>query len=164
MGGAIDVQRESVYTVDKRRAAPVPLLSVSFTSLFLSQTVSHSPFYLGEGFNQGMDPKECEGNDRENEKEEKKEKDRRIRRRPFLRYLERRRTDTIVDDDSGKVDVNINTLVRRSHSDKTEYSAKLQGKSSPSCSPGLHGNDSPLTSAYTFPFFLDRVKFSSNNL
>lgn len=161
MGGAIDVQRESVYTVDKRRAAPVPLLSVSFTSLFLSQSVSHSPFYLGEGFDQGMDPKECEGNDRENEKEEKKEKDRRIRRRPFLRYLERRRTDTIVDDDSGNV--NINTLVRRSHSDKTEYSAKLKGKSSPSCSPGLHGNDLPLTSTYTFPF-LDRVQVSSNHL
>ncbi|KAB5581312.1 hypothetical protein PHYPO_G00174130 [Pangasianodon hypophthalmus] len=75
-----------------------------------------------------MDPKECDGNDRENEKEEKKEKDRRIKRRPFLRYLERRRTDTIVDDDSGKGDVNINTLVRRSQSDKTEYSAKLKGK------------------------------------
>ncbi|XP_053478190.1 rho guanine nucleotide exchange factor 38 isoform X2 [Ictalurus furcatus] len=78
-----------------------------------------------------MDPKECEGNDRENEKEEKKEKDRKIKRRPFLRYLERRRTDTIVDDDSGKADVSINTLVRRSQSDKTEYSAKLKGKLAP---------------------------------
>ncbi|XP_053358670.1 rho guanine nucleotide exchange factor 38 [Clarias gariepinus] len=78
-----------------------------------------------------MDPKECEGNDRENEKEEKKEKDRRVRRRPFLKYLERRRTDTIVDDDLCKGDVNINTLVRRSQSDKTEYSAKLKGKLAP---------------------------------
>ncbi|XP_026988628.1 rho guanine nucleotide exchange factor 38 [Tachysurus fulvidraco] len=78
-----------------------------------------------------MDPKECEGNDRENEKEEKKEKDRRIKRRPFLRYLERRRTDTIVEDESSKGDVNINTLVRRSQSDKTEYSARLKGKLAP---------------------------------
>ncbi|TTT79197.1 Rho guanine nucleotide exchange factor 38 [Bagarius yarrelli] len=55
----------------------------------------------------------------------------RIRRRPFLRYLERRKTDTIVDEDSGKGDVNVNTLVRRSQSDKTEYSARLKGKLAP---------------------------------
>lgn len=80
-----------------------------------------------------MDPQECEGTERENEKEEKKEKekDRRIRRRPFLRYLERRKTDTIVDEDSVRGDVNVNTLVRRSQSDKTEYSARLKGKLAP---------------------------------
>lgn len=94
-----------------------------------------------------MDPKECEGHDRENEKEEKKEKDRRIKRRPFLRYLERRKTDTIVDDDLEKGDVNINTLVRRSQSDKTEYSAKLKGKPFPACPPNCLDNASPLTSA-----------------
>lgn len=100
-----------------------------------------------------MDPKECEGNDRENEKEEKKEKDRRIKRRPFLRYLERRRTDTIVDDETSKGDVSINTLVRRSQSDKTEYSAKLKGKPFPACPPCCLGNSSPLTSAHAVPFF-----------
>ncbi|XP_017574095.1 rho guanine nucleotide exchange factor 38 [Pygocentrus nattereri] len=80
-----------------------------------------------------MDPKEPGGNERENEKEEKKEKERGLKRRNrlFLRYLERRRTDTIVDEDSGKGDISINTLVRRSQSDKTEYSAKLKEKMAP---------------------------------
>ncbi|XP_066535781.1 rho guanine nucleotide exchange factor 38 [Hoplias malabaricus] len=82
-----------------------------------------------------MDPKEPGGADQENEKEEKKEKekDRGIKRRNrlFRRYLERRRTDTIVDEDSGRGDVSINTLVRRSQSDKTEYSTKLKEKMSP---------------------------------
>ncbi|XP_035387651.1 rho guanine nucleotide exchange factor 38 [Electrophorus electricus] len=80
-----------------------------------------------------MDPKETGVNDRENEQEEKKEKDRGIKRRNrlFFRYLERRRTDTIVDEDSSKGDINIGTLVRRSQSDKTEYSSKLKEKMSP---------------------------------
>ncbi|XP_072533274.1 rho guanine nucleotide exchange factor 38 isoform X3 [Salminus brasiliensis] len=78
-----------------------------------------------------MDPKEPGGAERENEKEEKKERGLKRRNRLFLRYLERRRTDTIVDEDSGKGDVSINTLVRRSQSDKTEYSAKLKEKMAP---------------------------------
>uniref|UniRef100_A0A8C1K8V8 Dynamin-binding protein n=1 Tax=Cyprinus carpio TaxID=7962 RepID=A0A8C1K8V8_CYPCA len=53
------------------------------------------------------------------------------RNRLFIRYLERRKTDTIVDDDASKGDISIATLVRRSHSDKTEYSAKLKEKMSP---------------------------------
>ncbi|XP_026060213.1 rho guanine nucleotide exchange factor 38 [Carassius auratus] len=80
-----------------------------------------------------MDPNQASGNDRENEKGEKKEKDKGIKRRNrlFTRYLERRKTDTIVDDDASKGDISIATLVRRSHSDKTEYSAKLKEKMSP---------------------------------
>ncbi|XP_051560987.1 rho guanine nucleotide exchange factor 38 [Myxocyprinus asiaticus] len=80
-----------------------------------------------------MDPNQASGNDRENEKGERKEKDKRIRRgnRLFIRYLERRKTDTIVDDDTSKGDINIGTLVRRSQSDKTEYNAKLKEKMSP---------------------------------
>ncbi|KAL2098258.1 hypothetical protein ACEWY4_007465 [Coilia grayii] len=78
-----------------------------------------------------MDPKEASGN--EKEKEEKKEKEKTIKRRSrlLLRYLERRKTDTIVDDDSSKGDINIGTLVRRSQSDKTEYSARLKEKMAP---------------------------------
>lgn len=73
-----------------------------------------------------MDPKEAGGSEKEKEKE--KEKIIKRRNRPvFLRYLERRRTDTIVADDMAKGDINLGTLVRRSQSDKTEYSAKLKG-------------------------------------
>uniref|UniRef100_A0A3Q3Q0E6 Dynamin-binding protein n=1 Tax=Monopterus albus TaxID=43700 RepID=A0A3Q3Q0E6_MONAL len=77
-----------------------------------------------------MDPKEVSGSDKDKEKE----KDRVIKRRNrpvFLRYLERRRTDTIVADDMAKGDINLGTLVRRSQSDKTEYSAKLKEKMAP---------------------------------
>ncbi|KAG9275770.1 rho guanine nucleotide exchange factor 38 [Astyanax mexicanus] len=80
-----------------------------------------------------MDPKEPGGAEREKEKEEKKEekKERGLKRRNRLFFrLERRRTDTIVDEEPGK-DVSINTLVRRCQSDKTEYSAKLKEKMSP---------------------------------
>lgn len=73
-----------------------------------------------------MDPSEASGS----EKEKEKEKDKVIKRRNrpvFLRYLERRKTDTIVADDTLKGDINLGTLVRRSQSDKTEYSAKLKG-------------------------------------
>ncbi|XP_033822559.1 rho guanine nucleotide exchange factor 38 [Periophthalmus magnuspinnatus] len=75
-----------------------------------------------------MEPKEKEASGCEKEKE----KDRPIKRRNrpvFLRYLERRKTDTIVTDD--KSDINLGTLVRRSQSDKTEYSAKLKEKLMP---------------------------------
>ncbi|XP_023123856.2 LOW QUALITY PROTEIN: rho guanine nucleotide exchange factor 38 [Amphiprion ocellaris] len=77
-----------------------------------------------------MDPKEASGT----EKEKEKEKDKVIKRRNrpvFLRYLERRKTDTIVADDMAKGDINLGTLVRRSQSDKTEYSAKLKEKMTP---------------------------------
>ncbi|XP_053274904.1 rho guanine nucleotide exchange factor 38 isoform X1 [Pleuronectes platessa] len=77
-----------------------------------------------------MDPKEAIGG----EKEKEKEKDKVIKRRNrpvFLRYLERRKTDTIVADDMAKGDFNLGTLVRRSQSDKTEYSAKLKEKMTP---------------------------------
>lgn len=73
-----------------------------------------------------MDPNEASGA----EKEKEKEKDKVIKRRNrpvFLRYLERRKTDTIVAEDSAKGDFNLGTLVRRTQSDKTEYSAKLKG-------------------------------------
>ncbi|XP_029989369.1 rho guanine nucleotide exchange factor 38 [Sphaeramia orbicularis] len=88
-----------------------------------------------------MDPKEAGGS----EKEKEKEKDKVIKRRNrpvFLRYLERRKTDTIVADDTTKGDINLGTLVRRSQSDKTEYSAKLKEKMTPfdlstPCSPAL---------------------------
>ncbi|XP_074554461.1 rho guanine nucleotide exchange factor 38 [Halichoeres trimaculatus] len=74
-----------------------------------------------------MDPKEACGSEKEKEKE--KEKVIKRRNRPvFLRYLERRRTDTIVADEMAKGDFNLGTLVRRSQSDKTEYSAKLKEK------------------------------------
>ncbi|KAK7912878.1 hypothetical protein WMY93_013089 [Mugilogobius chulae] len=75
-----------------------------------------------------MEPKEKEASGCEKEKE----KDRTIKRRNrpvFLRYLERRKTDTIVAEDKG--DINLGTLVRRSQSDKTEYSAKLKEKLTP---------------------------------
>ncbi|XP_028264252.1 rho guanine nucleotide exchange factor 38 [Parambassis ranga] len=66
------------------------------------------------------------------EKEKEKEKVIKRRNRPvFLRYLERRKTDTIVADDMAKGDLNLGTLVRRSQSDKTEYSAKLKEKMTP---------------------------------
>ncbi|XP_004549489.1 rho guanine nucleotide exchange factor 38 isoform X1 [Maylandia zebra] len=75
-----------------------------------------------------MDPKEGGGS----EKEKEKEKVIKRRNRPvFLRYLERRKTDTIVADDTDKGDINLGTLVRRSQSDKTEYSAKLKEKMTP---------------------------------
>ncbi|XP_022621144.1 rho guanine nucleotide exchange factor 38 [Seriola dumerili] len=77
-----------------------------------------------------MDPKEASGSEKEKEKE--KEKVIKRRNRPvFLRYLERRKTDTIVADDMAKGDINLGTLVRRSQSDKTEYSAKLKEKMTP---------------------------------
>ncbi|XP_070777614.1 rho guanine nucleotide exchange factor 38 [Enoplosus armatus] len=77
-----------------------------------------------------MDPNEASGSEKEKEKE--KEKVIKRRNRPvFLRYLERRKTDTIVADDSAKGDINLGTLVRRSQSDKTEYSAKLKEKMTP---------------------------------
>lgn len=91
-----------------------------------------SPFHLDwSGSTSGavslaMDPSEASGS----EKEKEKEKDKVIKRRNrpvFLRYLERRKTDTIVADDTLKGDINLGTLVRRSQSDKTEYSAKLKG-------------------------------------
>ncbi|KAJ8407566.1 hypothetical protein AAFF_G00274230 [Aldrovandia affinis] len=74
-----------------------------------------------------MDPKEANSPDKEKEKE----KDKGIKRRTrlFQRYIERRKTDTIVADDSG--DINIGTLVRRTQSDKTEYNAKLKEKMPP---------------------------------
>lgn len=73
-----------------------------------------------------MDPSEAGG--AEKEKEREKEKVIKRRNRPvFLRYLERRKTDTIVAEDMVKGDINLGTLVRRSQSDKTEYSAKLKG-------------------------------------
>ncbi|KAG9344138.1 hypothetical protein JZ751_012620 [Albula glossodonta] len=75
-----------------------------------------------------MDPKEANSS----EKEKEKEKDKGIKRRNrlFQRYIERRKTDTIVADDSER-DINIGTLVRRSQSDKTEYSTKLKEKMTP---------------------------------
>ncbi|XP_062386654.1 rho guanine nucleotide exchange factor 38 [Sardina pilchardus] len=82
-----------------------------------------------EGFT--MDPKEASGTEKEKEKEEKKDKTIKRRSRLLLRYLERRKTDTIVDDDSSKGDINIGTLIRRSQSDKTEYGAKLKEKMAP---------------------------------
>uniref|UniRef100_A0A3P8UM01 Dynamin-binding protein n=1 Tax=Cynoglossus semilaevis TaxID=244447 RepID=A0A3P8UM01_CYNSE len=86
-----------------------------------------------------MDPKESGGS----EKDKEKEKDKVIKRRNrpvFLRYLERRRTDTIVAEDMAKGDINLGTLVRRSQSDKTEYSAKLKEKMTP---PDLSTPSSP---------------------
>ncbi|KAK9540476.1 hypothetical protein VZT92_002926 [Zoarces viviparus] len=77
-----------------------------------------------------MEPTEASGG----EKEKEKEKDKVIKRRNrpvFLRYLERRKTDTIVAEDSTKGDIILGTLVRRSQSDKTEYSAKLKEKMTP---------------------------------
>ena len=69
-----------------------------------------------------MDASEASGGEKEKEKVIKR------RNRPvFLRYLERRKTDTIVAEDTVKGDINLGTLVRRSQSDKTEYSAKLKG-------------------------------------
>ena len=69
-----------------------------------------------------MDSKEATGGEKEKDKGIKR------RNRPvFLRYLERRKTDTIVAEDMAKGDFNLGTLVRRSQSDKTEYSAKLKG-------------------------------------
>ncbi|PWA29342.1 hypothetical protein CCH79_00014011 [Gambusia affinis] len=69
-----------------------------------------------------MDPKEAGGGEKDKERQIKR------KNRPvFLRYLERRKTDTIVVDDMAKGDINLGTLVRRSQSDKTEYSAKLKG-------------------------------------
>ncbi|KAG7221857.1 hypothetical protein INR49_017033 [Caranx melampygus] len=86
-----------------------------------------------------MDPKEASGGEKEKEKE--KEKVIKRRNRPvFLRYLERRKTDTIVADDTAKGDINLGTLVRRSQSDKTEYSAKLKEKMTP---PDLSTPTSP---------------------
>ncbi|KAM9819509.1 rho guanine nucleotide exchange factor 38 [Syngnathus typhle] len=73
-----------------------------------------------------MDPSEAGGAEKKGEKVIKR------RNRPvFLRYLERRKTDSIVTDDTCKGDINLGTLVRRSQSDKTEYSAKLKEKMTP---------------------------------
>uniref|UniRef100_A0A3Q2XEI0 Dynamin-binding protein n=1 Tax=Hippocampus comes TaxID=109280 RepID=A0A3Q2XEI0_HIPCM len=73
-----------------------------------------------------MDAKEAGGAEKNKEKVIKR------RNRPvFLRYLERRKTDSIVADDTCKGDINLGTLVRRSQSDKTEYSAKLKEKMTP---------------------------------
>ncbi|XP_066576752.1 rho guanine nucleotide exchange factor 38 [Amia ocellicauda] len=63
-------------------------------------------------------------------------KDNVFKRRPRLLlrpklYLERRKTDSIVADDNCKGDINIGTLVRRSQSDRTEYSTKLKEKMAP---------------------------------
>ncbi|XP_075888072.1 rho guanine nucleotide exchange factor 38 [Nelusetta ayraudi] len=75
-----------------------------------------------------MDPSETSGGDKEKEKEKVIKR----RNRPvFLRYLERRKTDTIVAEDMAKGDINLGTLIRRSQSDKTEYSAKLKEKMTP---------------------------------
>ncbi|XP_077575967.1 rho guanine nucleotide exchange factor 38 [Stigmatopora nigra] len=83
-----------------------------------------------------MDPKEPGG----------AEKNKTIKRRNrpvFLRYLERRKTDSIVVADTCNGDINLGTLVRRSQSDKTEYSDKLKEKmtqndSSTPASPALN--------------------------
>ncbi|XP_014911240.1 rho guanine nucleotide exchange factor 38 isoform X1 [Poecilia latipinna] len=73
-----------------------------------------------------MDPKEAGGGEKDKERPIKR------RNRPvFLRYLERRKTDTIVANDIANGDINLGTLVRRSQSDKTEYSAKLKEKLMP---------------------------------
>lgn len=84
-----------------------------------------------------MDPNKEANNGSEKEKEKEKVIKRRTRPN-FLRYmhLERRKTDTIVvaNDDTAadiKGDINLGTLVRRSQSDKTEYSAKLKEKMAP---------------------------------
>ncbi|XP_042174590.1 rho guanine nucleotide exchange factor 38 isoform X1 [Oncorhynchus tshawytscha] len=84
-----------------------------------------------------MDPNREANNGSEKEKEKEKVVKRRTRPN-FLRYmhLERRKTDTIVvaNDDTAadiKGDINLGTLVRRSQSDKTEYSAKLKEKMAP---------------------------------
>jgi len=106
--------------------APVPLPRLSRPSL-LPPLLQAANKREQKGVN--MDPNQASGNDRENEKVERKEKDKGIKRRNrlFVRYLERRKTDTIVEDDASKGDISIATLVRRSYSDKTEYSAKLKG-------------------------------------
>ncbi|KAK0136331.1 Rho guanine nucleotide exchange factor 38 [Merluccius polli] len=78
--------------------------------------------------------------DKEKEKEKEKEKVVVVKRRNrpvFLRYLERRKTDSIVASDMTLGDINLGTLVRRSQSDKTEYSAKLKEKMTP------HGLSTP---------------------
>ncbi|KAJ8000767.1 hypothetical protein DPEC_G00183750 [Dallia pectoralis] len=89
-----------------------------------------------------MDPnQEAGANGGEKDKDREKEKVFKRRTRPnFLRYMhqQRRRTDTIVvaSDDSGvggNGDINLGTLVRRTQSDKTEYSAKLKDKMAPPC-------------------------------
>ncbi|XP_027874072.1 rho guanine nucleotide exchange factor 38 isoform X1 [Xiphophorus couchianus] len=73
-----------------------------------------------------MDPREAGGGEKDKERQIKR------KNRPvFLRYLERRKTDTIVVDDMAKGDINLGTLVRRSQSDKTEYSAKIKDKLMP---------------------------------
>ncbi|XP_061535706.1 rho guanine nucleotide exchange factor 38 isoform X2 [Phycodurus eques] len=73
-----------------------------------------------------MDAKEAGGAEKNKEKVIKR------RNRPvFLRYLERRKTDSIVASDTCNGDINLGTLVRRSQSDKTEYSAKLKEKMAP---------------------------------
>ncbi|XP_057698627.1 rho guanine nucleotide exchange factor 38 [Corythoichthys intestinalis] len=82
-----------------------------------------------------MDPKEPGG-------AEKNKVIKRRNRPVFLRYLERRKTDSIVAGETCKGDINLGTLVRRSQSDKTEYSAKLKEKmtqndSSTPASPAL---------------------------
>ncbi|CAL8331555.1 unnamed protein product [Lota lota] len=73
--------------------------------------------------------------DKDKDKEKEKDKEKVVvkrRNRPvFLRYLERRKTDSIVADDMAVGDISLGTLVRRSQSDKTEYSARLKEKMTP---------------------------------
>ncbi|KAM9314072.1 rho guanine nucleotide exchange factor 38 isoform 1-T1 [Pholidichthys leucotaenia] len=85
-----------------------------------------------------MDSNQASGSEKGKEKEKDKDKMIKRRNRPvFLRYLERRKTDTIVADDMVKGDINLGTLVRRSQSDKTEYSAKLKEKMTPQVLPTI---------------------------
>lgn len=71
-----------------------------------------------------MDSKEVNGREKDKEKVNKRKN-----RLVLWRTLERRKTDTIVTEDTAKGDINLGTLVRRSQSDKTEYSAKIKGTS-----------------------------------
>uniref|UniRef100_A0A3P9MNB9 DH domain-containing protein n=1 Tax=Oryzias latipes TaxID=8090 RepID=A0A3P9MNB9_ORYLA len=73
-----------------------------------------------------MDSKEVNGREKDKEKVNKRKN-----RLVLWRTLERRKTDTIVTEDTAKGDINLGTLVRRSQSDKTEYSAKIKEKLMP---------------------------------
>lgn len=107
-------------------STPVQLPRLSLSSLLFPL---HWSECTGGPVDFTMDPKEASNG---SEKEKEKEKVVKRRNRPvFLRYLERRKTDTIVADDMAKGDINLGTLVRRSQSDKTEYSAKLKGTAVP---------------------------------
>uniref|UniRef100_H2LQB6 Dynamin-binding protein n=1 Tax=Oryzias latipes TaxID=8090 RepID=H2LQB6_ORYLA len=67
-----------------------------------------------------MDSKEVNGREKDKEKVNKRKN-----RLVLWRTLERRKTDTIVTEDTAKGDINLGTLVRRSQSDKTEYKQHL---------------------------------------